>query len=394
VIGNLRDIKPSDVTVLDITQSELKRELVTLREKRSNIRTDTSVQTNLIENYLALKLKESEGQLMGFREEIEFLENEHAKTIEEIQRLASEIEELNKALDKMTSEVESSNEIIQLHQKTLSTINQQIEHLDGQRNTLGTKKMELNVELEKLRIRCEQKLDKLKELGFDDKLKTDVLNIEDLERILSSIRADKSSLGAINQLAVEQYAEVVGNYKQLSVRINELEEEKASILQFIDEVEKEKQTHFMKAFNEVCENFSNIFAKLTGGGDGRLELQKPENPFSGGVDLYIQFPGKPMRLASGASGGERSVAATAYLLAIQRFLKAPFYLLDEVDAHLDDLNVSRLAGVLRDNALDSQFIVVTLKDVMVHNADRIYGVFNQSGMSRVLSLPIKMEVPL
>jgi chromosome segregation protein len=380
--------------MLDINQSELKRELVTLRERRSNLRTDISVETNLIENYLALKLNESEGQLIGFREEIESLEYEHAKTIEEIQKLSSEIEELNKALDKMTSEVESSNDIIQLHQKTLSKINQQIEHLDGRNNTLGIKKMELNVELEKLRIRCEQKLDELKELGFNDKLKTDGINIEDLERILSSIRADRSSLGAINQLAVEQYAQVVGNYKQLSVRINELEEEKSSILQFIDEVEQEKQAHFMKAFNEVCENFSNIFARLTGGGDGRLELQKPEKPFSGGVDLYIQFPGKPMRLASGASGGERSVAATAYLLAIQRFLKAPFYLLDEVDAHLDDLNVSRLAGVLRDNALESQFIVVTLKDVMVHNADRIYGVFNQSGKSRVLSLPVKMEVPL
>lgn len=394
VIGDLKDIKPSDVTVLEINQSELKRDLITLRERYSGIHTDISVETNLIENYLALRLKESEGQLEGFREEIESLENEHAKTIEEIQKLSSEIEELNKALDKMTSEVESSNEIMQLHQKTLNKINQQIEHLDGRHNTLGTKKMELNVELEKLRIRCEQKLDELKELGFDDKLKTDGINIEDLERILSSIRENKSSLGAINQLAVEQYAQVVGNYKQLSVRINELEEEKSSILQFIDEVEQEKQTHFMEAFNEVCENFSNIFARLTGGGDGRLELQKPEKPFSGGVDLYIQFPGKPMRLASGASGGERSVAATAYLLAIQRFLKAPFYLLDEVDAHLDDLNVSRLAGVLRDNAMESQFIVVTLKDVMVHNADRIYGVFNQSGKSRVLSLPVKMEVPL
>ncbi|KON30471.1 hypothetical protein AC482_03860, partial [miscellaneous Crenarchaeota group-15 archaeon DG-45] len=174
----------------------------------------------------------------------------------------------------------------------------------------------------------------------------------------------------------------------------ELEEEKASILSFIDEVEREKQAHFMGAFNEVCENFSSIFVKLTGGGDGRLELQRPEDPFSAGVDLYIQFPGKPMRLASGASGGERSVAATAYLLAIQRFLKAPFYLLDEIDAHLDDMNVSRLAEVLRDNALESQFIVVTLKDVMVHNAERIYGVYAQGGQSRVLSLPMKVEVPL
>ena len=158
---------------------------------------------------------------------------------------------------------------------------------------------------------------------------------------------------------------------------------------FVDELISEKQEHFMTAYNQICENFSAIFSKLTGGGDGRLELQRPEDPFNGGVDLYIQFPGKPMRLASGASGGERSVAAIAYLLAIQRFLKAPFYLFDEIDAHLDDLNTSRLAEVLKENAVDSQFLMISLKDVMVHNADRIYGVFAQNGRSRVLALPMK-----
>jgi chromosome segregation protein len=168
-----------------------------------------------------------------------------------------------------------------------------------------------------------------------------------------------------------------------------MEEEKLGILKFIEEIEQEKQENFMNAYNQICDNFSIIFAKLTGGGDGQLELQKPENPFSGGVDLYIQFPGKPMRLASGASGGERSVAAIAYLLAIQRFLKAPFYLFDEIDAHLDDLNTSRLAEVLKENAADSQFLMISLKDVMVYTADRIYGVFAQSGRSRVLALPMR-----
>jgi chromosome segregation protein len=172
-----------------------------------------------------------------------------------------------------------------------------------------------------------------------------------------------------------------------------MEEEKQSILRFIEEIEQEKLNHFMNAYNQICENFSSIFTKLTGGGDGQLELQRPEDPFMGGVDLYIQFPGKPMRLASGASGGERSVAAISYLLAIQRFLKAPFYLFDEIDAHLDDLNTNRLADVLKENSVDSQFLMVSLKDIMVHKADRIYGVFAQNGKSRVLVLPMR-EVSL
>jgi len=221
---------------------------------------------------------------------------------------------------------------------------------------------------------------------------TEEIDVTKVEYLLQRIRREKSSLGAINQLAIEHYESVVVNYKYLSVRINGLEEERASILKFIDEVEREKTEHFMKAFNEVCENFSALFSKITGGGDGRLELQRPESPFSGGVDLYVQFPGKPMRLVSGASGGERSVSAISYLLAIQRFLRAPFYLFDEIDAHLDDINSSRLADVLKENSKESQFLMVSLKDVMVHNADKIYGVFAQQGRSRVLALPMKVEV--
>jgi chromosome segregation protein len=210
-----------------------------------------------------------------------------------------------------------------------------------------------------------------------------------MERSLQRIRGEKRSLGAINQLAIHNYHIRMNEYKERSTRINSMEEEKQSILGFIEEIEQEKQEHFMSAYNQICENFSLIFTKLTAGGDGLLELQRPDDPFSGGVDLYIQFPGKPMRLASGASGGERSVAAIAYLLAIQQFLKAPFYLFDEIDAHLDDLNTSRLANVLKESSGDSQFLMISLKDVMVHTADKIYGVFAQNGRSRVLSLPMK-----
>ncbi|RLI10801.1 chromosome segregation protein SMC [Candidatus Bathyarchaeota archaeon] len=393
-IAELKALKPSDVAGLELESNSLSREVAALREKRGQLRSDISVQTNLIDRYLELKIAEAEGQISRWREEIASLDAEHADILKRIGEIASDIEELQKILDEVTSEVESTSRVMEQHQRTLRQIDRQIEQIEARRERLVRRKMELSVEVEKLRLQCEQRYGELASLGFEDKLSLDGVDLDRVERTLRLIRAEKASLGAINQLAEEQYREYVGNYKQMSIRINELEEEKASILRFIDEVEREKQEHFMKAFNEVCENFSNIFAKLTGGGDGRLELQKPEDPFSAGVDLYIQFPGKPMRLASGASGGERSVAAIAYLLAIQRFLKAPFYLFDEIDAHLDDLNVSRLADVLRENALESQFIVVTLKDVMVHNAERIYGVFNQGGRSRVLALPMKMEVAL
>jgi len=391
-IAELRELKPSDVAGLEVSCDTISREIAERRSRRAQLQSEISVQTSLIDKYLDLKTSDSESQVEDWRKTIESLDYEYGECQLKLEEEASRLAELQKVLDSVTSEVEATSRILEQHRKAVRNIEQQIGRLENRRSGIEKRSMTFNVEEEKYRLQIEQKFEELTRLGFDGVLPIEGIDLNHVERTLQRIRTEKASIGAINQLAIQHYEEVVVSYKQLSVRINELEEEKGSILKFIDEVEKEKTEHFMKAFNQVGENFSNVFAKLTSGGDGRLELQRPEDPFSGGVDLYVQFPAKPMRLVSGTSGGERSVAAICYLLAIQRFLKSPFYLFDEIDAHLDDINTARLADVLKENALESQFIIVSLKDVIIHNADKIYGVFAQGGRSRVISLPMKVEV--
>jgi len=385
---------PSDITSLEKAHDGIAREVAEFREQKTGLQTEISVQNSLIDGYLDVKTSDQEGQIEAWRRDIEGLEQTKIEVQTLFEEGETEIAELEKILKSVTSEVEATSRILERHRGAVTRLERQIERLDQRRTNIERRTMSLSVELEKLRLQSEQKFEELARLGFEDIPPTEGVNLSWVERTLNRIRQEKRSLGMINQLAVEAYGEDAYNYKMLSVRINGLEEEKGSILKFIDEVEREKRDHFMKAFNQVCENFSVLFDKLTGGGDGRLELQKPESPFSGGVDLYVQFPGKPMRLAAGASGGERSVAAIAYLLAIQRFLKSPFYLFDEIDAHLDDLNTARLADVLKENAMEAQFLMVSLKDIMVHTADKIYGVFAQQGRSRVVALPMKVEVQL
>jgi chromosome segregation protein len=391
-IAGLRGLSPADIAGLEVAYDTITREVTEMRSQRAQVLSDISVQTNLIDRYLELKRSDSESQIEGWRSEIEALEKEREETQFRLDEEAQAFTELEKVFNSVTSEVEATSKILEQHRRSVRRAEQRIERLDTRRSSIERRSMLLSVEEEKYRLQVEQRFEELVRLGFEDTVPIEEVELGRVERTLQRIRLEKTSLGAINQLAIQHYEEVVVNYKNLSLRINELEEEKLSILRFIDEVEMEKTEHFMKAFNQVCENFSAVFSKLTGGGDGRLELQKPEDPFSAGVDLYVQFPGKPMRLVSGASGGERSCAAISYLLAIQQFLKAPFYLFDEIDAHLDDVNTARLADVLKENALESQFLMVSLKDVMVHNADKIYGVFAQGGRSRVLSLPMKVEV--
>ena len=393
-IVQLKEVSPSDVAGLERTYDTILREITELRSVRSQFRTDISVQTNLIDRYLEVKTSDSEGLIEEWRRELEGLEDSRAETSARLEEENSELEELQKMLDSVTSEVEATSRILGQHRREVSKLERQMERLDQRRTNIERRTMTLTVEAEKFRLQAEQRFNELARLGFGDMIPLEGVDLAKVERTLQRIRYEKRSLGMINQLAIQAYEEDSYNYKMLSVRINELEEEKGSILNFIEEVEREKTAHFMHTYNEICENFSSLFEKLTGGGDGRLELQKPESPFSGGVDLYIQFPGKPMRLAGGTSGGERSVAAIAYLLAIQKFLKAPFYLFDEIDAHLDDLNTARLAEVLKENAMEAQFLVVSLKDIIVHNADKIYGVFAQQGRSRVVALPLKLEVPV
>ena len=145
----------------------------------------------------------------------------------------------------------------------------------------------------------------------------------------------------------------------------------------------------MKAFNQIHENIRNYFSKLTGGGEVTLKLENPEAPFAGGLDVVVQFPGKPPILVSGASSGERSVAAVAFIFALQDFMPAAFYLFDEVDAHLDAFHVGKLGELLAEESAKSQFLVITLKPEMVSKAEKMYGVYERSGVSHVVSATFK-----
>jgi chromosome segregation protein len=391
-INSLKEVRLSDVASYEIDRNSLNQEISLLEKKISELSNDRTIQTSFVDRILSLQISEAGEQIDSAKTEQLELDEENFNIIAQLEEIQKDIEELDKILSEVTTEVEATSKVFEQHQRTIRQFDNRLDQMARRRNDIERRIGSITLDKERLRLQIEQKLDELARLGFSDKVVISDMLPEQLERRLQSIKREKRSLGAINQLAIDHYPITMREYKERSTRINGMEEEKQSILDFIAEIEKEKLEHFMAAYNEICENYSAIFAKLTGGGDGRLELQKPEEPFSGGVDLYVQFAGKPLRLASGASGGERSVAAIAYLLAIQRYLKAPFYLFDEIDAHLDDLNTSRLAEVLKENAADSQFLMISLKDVMVHNADRIYGVFAQHGKSRVLALPMKEKI--
>jgi chromosome segregation protein len=238
-------------------------------------------------------------------------------------------------------------------------------------------------------IQLDQDLRHLKEFGYEEPLDVLPEQLQMAESSLKLMRFELERLGAVNQLAPFHYAEQISRYRELSIRMNELEKEKQAIIAFMEEIERKKKNVFMEAFNRINEKISRYFSKLTDGGEAALKLENPDDPFTGGIDMIVQFPGKAPILVSGASSGERSVSAVAFIFSLQEFTPATFYLFDEVDAHLDALHVSKLGELIQEESTKSQFLVITLKPEMVQKAERIYGVYSRNGISHVVSAAFK-----
>jgi chromosome segregation protein len=199
---------------------------------------------------------------------------------------------------------------------------------------------------------------------------------------------------AINLRADEAYIQVIEGYRGMSTRRNQLESERNSIVSFVEQIVKEKEKVFMEAFQRIDGDIRSTFERMTGG-SAWLEIENPIDIFSSGVMLLVRFPGKTVpRESTALSGGEKTIAATVFLLALQSLKPSPFYLMDEIDAHLDAQNTERLSNVLLERSRDNQIIMVTLKDTTVAKAALIYGVYPREGVSQVVKYKNPTHVPL
>lgn len=261
----------------------------------------------------------------------------------------------------------------------LKVLSEQDRELTKQINTLERQSDSLNRDLHDL-IENEAKLQQiLSAFGFDKNMDT-----FDVESIVQGLTTELASLNALNAKAPETYLEVSYGYRSMSTRKNSLEAERNSIVKFIEDIEKDKRQTFLDAFDKVDKEIRLIFNKMTEG-NAWLELQNEDDLFNSGISYLIQFPNKPKRESTSISGGEKTLAAIVFVLALQKLKPSPFYLFDEVDAHLDAPNSERLAKILEERSKESQFIMVSLKDSVIQKAKLIYGVFPKNGVSNVVT---------
>ncbi|MFD8995666.1 chromosome segregation protein SMC [Streptomyces abikoensis] len=206
------------------------------------------------------------------------------------------------------------------------------------------------------------------------------------EKRLKAAERAYQQLGKVNPLALEEFAALEERHQFLSEQLEDLKKTRADLLQVVKDVDKRVEEVFTAAYHDTARQFEGVFSRLFPGGEGRLVLTDPDDMLATGVDVEARPPGKKVKRLSLLSGGERSLTAVALLVAIFKARPSPFYVMDEVEAALDDTNLQRLIGIMRELQESSQLIVITHQKRTMEVADALYGVSMQGdGVSKVIS---------
>ncbi len=373
-------------------QDRIANELSKINVKKSEIE---KLYTTIMNEY-----RDKSSQLTALQTQDNREQSQSNRLKEEENSLHLEYQELETKIQELEKQKESKSTVLvtlrEREQELISTSGSSIGHLkefDDKLKILSEKDKELTKQISTLErqsdslnrdlhdlIENEAKLQQiLSAFGFNKNMET-----FDVESIVQGLSSELASLNALNAKAPETYLEVSYGYRSMSTRKNSLEAERNSIVKFIEDIEKDKRQTFLDAFDKVDKEIRLIFNKMTEG-NAWLELQNEDDIFNSGISYLIQFPNKPKRESTSISGGEKTLAAIVFVLALQKLKPSPFYLFDEVDAHLDAPNSERLAKILEERSKESQFIMVSLKDSVIQKAKLIYGVFPKNGVSHVVT---------
>jgi chromosome segregation protein len=390
ITGQLKSIH--DLTFKD-------QEVFNLNKERNDTLTLIDKKDNEIRNILHSvteskgQLQNSEGRLMMIDDEQHQLKTEANLSLIKSNDLRIQLEsiekELREARDEEQNIIDSSRDshgIFQEYEENIRKLSENERAVSREYNRLEKDNAILSKDITELETKNIKWTNDLNSLGYRISSLSDADYFDNLDVMLQELTLEFDNVkSSINLRANESYTQVIQGYRSMSERKNELETERNSIVFFIEQIDKEKKALFMDAFKKVDTDIRKTFCQVTGeGGSAWMELENVDNVFAGGILLMVQFPDKPVRESTALSGGEKTMAATIFLLALQSLKPSPFYLMDEIDAHLDAQNTERLSNILLERARDSQIIMVTLKDSTVAKANLIYGVYPHQGASQIV----------
>ncbi len=318
------------------------------------------------------------------------LAQDKVKYSEEIKSLQKELEELEVQIKEITDKLgellsqrdEIQSSLVDIETKR-SRQADEIEKIAEQIESFKARRRELEPMLEEAKTM-------LMDSGINiDELEPVEMSIDDINNKIQRLQKRMDELGAVNMKALEDFEAVSVRQAELKNQIETLSREREQILERMKGYEDLKKETFLKTYNALNENFKDIFHKLSEG-EGTLILENEEKPFEGGLDIEAQPRDKKKQRLAGMSGGEKALTALAFVFAIQKYMPAPFYAFDEVDASLDGINVEKLAHIVQSQAGSTQFIVVSHRKPMIESAHRTIGVTQkEKGISKVTGVKLR-----
>jgi len=360
----------------------LEEKASSLRKSQSTLAIEISEAGMRVKNYIEPEIESLSRLVRSLEKEEEKLKNEGISIEAEISSLENQVKEAEgKVASKMALLKETSSKKSELAKSLEKEERKRYEFLakktaiDGKIALLSMKLDGISAEISALSLQIEGKAKFIP--GTIKKLTSQLATITD--RI--------SRLGAINQRALLEFEEAEVEFKDVEVKKVKLEEEKQSIVSFMETVERRKKDTFLEHYNSISANFSRIYSKLSGG-EGELALENPETIFDGGLIIKAKPLGKEVSRIDLLSGGEQSMAALAFIFSIQEHTPAPFYILDEVDAALDKTNSEKLGVLIKGYSENSQIVIITHKDAVMRFCDQLVGVYlSPEKISKIISQP-------
>jgi chromosome segregation protein len=408
----------SRLEVLDRELPSQENELQQLRQALAELE---SSQTPSEWQQIQATIKNQEQQLQQKESELRDADQRLKNLESQQQRLQERIQEAEQRIIQYQNDQESQQNQVNSLSNQYTVLNNQIAetkaNLSEMEQNLGTEKQkrdaieqevrsqllrqqQLEWEIQKLQETQQKRREdleilqnQLREAGAElpDPLPEvpDQVDLEELQKDLRNLSKRLQAMEPVNMLALEEYERTQNRLQELTQKLETLEAERTELLLRIENFTTLRQLAFREAFDAVNENFQSIFATLSDG-DGYLQLEDPEDPFASGLNLVAHPKGKPVQRLASMSGGEKSLTALSFIFALQRYRPSPFYAFDEVDMFLDGANVERLAKMIKQQAQQAQFIVVSLRRPMIESAERTIGVTQARGAyTQVLGIKLQ-----
>ena len=392
---NVQESKAADISGdranLKERREELSEKLQTLRLEIVTLEKDIENLESDIESSKAVG-NNQESRKAELSKEIEDLETLNKEKCEQIALLNTEISDLENSINTTRAEIDKFSVRRDEIEKENIKLRQLEKDKMSERELASSELARLQERKLNMQNRYDSIISKLWEEYELTRLEAEAhaAEVEDIpaaQRRLNELKQKIKALGSVNVGAIEEYKEVSERYEFMSVQVNDVEKSKKEIIALISELTKKMKESFIESFALINKHFGSTFTELFGGGNAKLILTDPEDTLNSGIDISVHPPGKIVTNLDALSGGEKALVAIALYFAIMKVRPSLFCVMDEIEAALDEVNVTRFARYLRNLTDSTQFITITHRRGTMEEADVLYGVtMQEEGISKLLEL--------